>query len=188
MSLTSAGKFITNIAALQLVERGILMLDEPIIRYFPEIEKCLLVEEVDEEIRLRSPIRSVTLRQLLLSTSGMGTPDSYQERFGSKGRVPPPDFPDDAHPLARNQFTHLFFEPGEGFEYGWGIYCVQLLVERLGGKDRFFQYVDHHIFGALGMTASTYRPALWGFYVAGLQAAPAPGTLRFVFHAAVDSR
>ncbi|KAH0524194.1 hypothetical protein TsFJ059_009094 [Trichoderma semiorbis] len=90
----------------------------------------------------------------------MGTPDSYQERFGSEDRVPPPDFPDDAHPLARNQFTHLFFEPGEGFEYGWGIYCVQLLVERLGGKDRFFEYVDHHIFGALGMTTSTYRSAL----------------------------
>lgn len=37
---------------------------------------------------------------------------------------------------------------------------MQLLVERLGGKDRFFQYVDHHIFGTLGMAASTYRPAL----------------------------
>ncbi|KAL6808634.1 beta-lactamase family protein [Trichoderma sp. SZMC 28015] len=160
ISLTSAGKFFTNIAALQLVERGILMLDEPINRHLPEIDKCLLVEEVDEAIRLRPPIRSVTLRHLLLNTSGMGTSDSYQERFGSEDRVPSPDFPDDAHPLARNQFTHLFFEPDEGFEYGWGIYCVQLLVERLGGKDRFFEYVDHHIFGALGMTASTYRPAL----------------------------
>ncbi|KAL5086250.1 hypothetical protein Trisim1_009577 [Trichoderma cf. simile WF8] len=160
ISLTSAGKFFTNIAALQLVERGILMLDEPINRHLPEIDKCLLVEEVDEAIRLRPLIRSVTLRHLLLNTSGMGTPDSYQERFGSEDRVPSPDFPNDAHHLARNQFTHLFFEPGEGFEYGWGIYCVQLLVERLGGKDRFFEYVDHHIFGALGMTASTYRPAL----------------------------
>ncbi|UKZ82842.1 hypothetical protein TrVFT333_010641 [Trichoderma virens FT-333] len=160
ISLTSAGKFLTNIAALQLVERGILMLDEPISKHIPEIEKCLIVEEVDKEIRLRSPIRGVTLRTLLLSTSGMGTPDTYRGRFGSEDRVLPPDFPDDAHPLVKNQFTHLFFEPGEGFEYGWGIYCVQLLVERLGDKDRFFQYVDHHIFGALGMTASTYRPAL----------------------------
>ncbi|KAK4066321.1 uncharacterized protein Triagg1_8153 [Trichoderma aggressivum f. europaeum] len=126
------------------VERGILMLDEPISRHLPEIEKCLLVKEMDEEIQPRSPIRGVMLRHLLLGTSGMGTPDSYQERFGSEDRVPPPDFPHDAHPSARNQFTHLFFEPGEGFEYGWGIYC----------------YVDHHIFGALGMTASTYRPAL----------------------------
>lgn len=136
------------------------MLDEPIGKHLPEIEKCLLVEEVDEEIRLRPPIRGVTLRDLLLSTSGIGTPDTYRERFGSEDRVPPPDFPDDAHTLVKNQFTHLFFEPGEGFKYGWSIYCVQLLVERLSDQDRFFQCVDHHIFGALGMTSSTYRPAL----------------------------
>ncbi|KAH8193636.1 hypothetical protein TruAng_012200 [Truncatella angustata] len=173
ISLTSAGKFWTNIAALQLVERGILTLDEPIRKYVPEIDKCLLVEEVDiegqgggdvenkeKEIRPRPPTRGITLRDLLLNMSGMGTPDTYQERFGSKDRVPPLDFPNDAHPLVKNQFTHLFFEPGEGFEYGWSIYCVQLLVERLGDKDRFFQYVDEHIFGALGMTASTYRPVL----------------------------
>lgn len=83
------------------------MLDEPISRHLPEIEKCLLVEEVDEEIRLRSPIRGVTLRLLLLSTSGMGTRDSYRERFGSEDKVPPPDFPRDAHPLARNICTPL---------------------------------------------------------------------------------
>ncbi|KAH8892360.1 beta-lactamase/transpeptidase-like protein [Thozetella sp. PMI_491] len=160
LSLTSAGKFFTNIVALQLVERNILTLDEPVSKYIPEIKKCLLVEEVDQEIQLRPPTHEVTLRNLLLNTCGMGTPDTYQERFGNKDRVPPLDFPDDAHPLVKNQFTHLFFEPGEGFEYGWGIYCVQLLVERLGDKDRFFQYVDHHIFSMLGMTASTYRPAL----------------------------
>lgn len=160
MSLTSAGKFLTNIAALQLVERGILTLDEPISKYLPEIEKCLLVEQVDAEIRLRSPIRSITLRHLLLNMSGMGTTDTYQERFGSMDRIPPLDFPDDAHILLKSRATHLFFEPGEGFEYGWSLYCVQLLVERLGDKDRFFEYVDHHIFGALGMSASTYRPVL----------------------------
>ncbi|KAK0389019.1 hypothetical protein NLU13_2596 [Sarocladium strictum] len=160
LSLTSAGKFITNVAALQLVERHIVTLDEPISKYIPEIKKCLLIEEVNQEIRLRPPTREVTLRHLLLNTSGMGTPDTYEERFGNKDRVPPLEFPNDAHPLVKNQFTHLFFEPGEGFEYGWGIYCVQLLVERLGDKDRFFQYINQHVFDALGMTSSTYRPTL----------------------------
>jgi CubicO group peptidase (beta-lactamase class C family) len=177
MSLTSAGKFFTNIAALQLVERNILTLDEPIKKYLPEIEKCLLVEEVDVEghgdsdddgdgekkkerrIVLRHPARDITLRDLLLNMSGMGTYDTYIQRFGSEDRVPPLDFPDDAHNLVKMRSTHIFFEPGEGFEYGWGIYYVQLLVERFGGKDRFVQYADEHIFGALGMTASTYLPA-----------------------------
>lgn len=166
MSLTSAGKFFTNIAALQLVERGILTIDEPIKKYLPEIEKCLLVEEVEdgdgeneENIRLRCPSRDITLRDLLLNLSGMTTCDYYEERFGSEHRVPPLEFSDDTHFLAKNRSTHLFFEPGEGFYYGWGIYYVQLLVERFGGKDKFVQYADEHIFGALGLTASTYLPA-----------------------------
>lgn len=180
MSLTSAGKFFTNIAALQLVERGILTLDEPINRYLPEIDKCLLIEEVEvggggngdggggeekkeekkeREIVLRRPARDVTLRDLLLNTSGMGSCDTYRERFGSEDRVPPLEFSDDAHYLVKHRSTHLFFEPGEGFDYGWSIYYVQLLVERLGNKGRFVQYADEHIFGALGMTHSTYLPA-----------------------------
>lgn len=171
MSLTSAGKFITNIAALQLVERDLLTLDEPINKHIPEIETCLLLEESDVEedscgnktkekkIVLRHPVRPVTLRHLLLNTSGMGTCDTYEERFGSQDRVPPLEFPKNAHYLVKERSTHLFFEPGEGFDYGWSIYYVQLLVERLGGRDHFVQYADEHIFGALGMTASTYLPA-----------------------------
>jgi CubicO group peptidase (beta-lactamase class C family) len=176
MSLTAAGKFLTNIAALQLVERGLVMLDEPINKHLPEINKCLLLEELNEngkedsskndtkdkgakKITYRRPARDVTLRDLLLNTSGMGTCDTYEERFGDMNSVPPPQFPEDAHFLAKHRSTHLFFEPGQGFDYGWSIYYVQLLVERLGGKDRFVQYINEYIFDALGMTASTYLPA-----------------------------
>ncbi|EFX04762.1 beta-lactamase family protein [Grosmannia clavigera kw1407] len=176
MSLTSAGKFVTNIAALQLVERDVLTLDEPISRYLPEIDKCLLAEQSQDvkngdsdgenkeerkgkRIALRRPTRDVTLRDLLLNTSGMGTCDTYKERFGNDDRVPRLEFPEDAHYLVKNRSTHLFFEPGEGFDYGWSIYYVQLLVERLGGKDRFVEYANENIFGALGMAHSTYLPA-----------------------------
>lgn len=74
VAVTSAGKFFTNIAALQLVERGILTLDEPINKFIPEIDKCLLVEKVQasdgsdgvagssEKVTLRKPVRNITLR------------------------------------------------------------------------------------------------------------------------------
>ncbi|KAG9247746.1 beta-lactamase/transpeptidase-like protein [Calycina marina] len=185
MSLTSAGKFVTNIGALQLVERDILTPDEPVQKYLPEIEQCLLIEEVDmgeqgsrdsdgdggekkekeKIIVLRRPTRDVTLRDLLINKSGMGPCDTYIERFGSEDRVPPLEFPNDNHLLVKSRSTRLFFEPGESFDYGWGIYYVrgiyyvQLLVERLGGNERYVQYANEHIFGTLGMTASTYVPA-----------------------------
>src|SRR4051812_35210698 len=37
VALASAGKFITHIAALQLVERGILALDDPVQKHLPEL-------------------------------------------------------------------------------------------------------------------------------------------------------
>jgi CubicO group peptidase (beta-lactamase class C family) len=163
---------LTNIAALQLVERDVLTLDEPIKKYLPEIDKCLLIEEVEvrEEVNrnrerkeknivIRRPTHDVTLRDLLLNTSGMGSCDTYEEFFGSDYHIPALGFPEDAHYLVKNRSTHLFFNPGEGFYYGWSIYYVQLLVERLGGKDRFVHYANEYIFKLLGMTASTYLPA-----------------------------
>jgi hypothetical protein len=82
------------------------------------------VENKEKEIRLRPPTRGVILRDLLLNISGMGNPETYEERFGSEDKVLSLDFPDNAHPLVKNQFTHLFFEPGKGFEYGRSLYCV----------------------------------------------------------------
>ena len=166
IALTSAAKFVTNIAALRLVERGLLTLDEPINRHIPEIDRCWRVKKVagggqdgKAEIELRRPIRDVTLRHLLLYISGLCTNGAYEKYLGSDSAVPPIHFPGDAHYLLKMRSTHLFFEPGEGFDYGWSIYYVQLLVERLGGKRTYVEYANEHIFRTLGMTASTYGPA-----------------------------
>lgn len=60
----------------------------------------------------------------------------------------------------KQRSTHLLFEPGEGFEYGWSIYMVQLLVERLGGKDKYVQYANENMLKPLSMTSSTFIPDL----------------------------
>ncbi|KAK0387344.1 hypothetical protein NLU13_5657 [Sarocladium strictum] len=77
ISCTSAGKFITNIAALQLVKWSISMLDEPISLCLPEIEKCLFVEDGGKGIRLWPPSRAITLRHLLLTTNSMHRRTSF---------------------------------------------------------------------------------------------------------------
>jgi CubicO group peptidase (beta-lactamase class C family) len=41
--LASAGKFITYIAALQLVERGAIGLDDPVYNQIPELEALPLI-------------------------------------------------------------------------------------------------------------------------------------------------
>lgn len=83
----------------------------------------------------------------------------YKKVLGTNAEIPPLRISEDAHGLVKNTFTHLFFEPGEGYFYGSSIYCVQLLVERLGGKNRYVEYADEYIFGTLGLNSSTYLPA-----------------------------
>lgn len=161
----SAAKFVTNIAALQLVERGVLTLDEPIKKYIPEIEKCLRIQKTENrgdndaaKVVVKKPASDITLRQLLVNTSGFGISGDYQKFFKDSEEIPSLGFPENVHYLTQ-QFTHLFFEPGEGFYYGWSVYAVQLLVERHGGHNKYVEYAAENIFGLLGMTTSTYLPA-----------------------------
>jgi CubicO group peptidase (beta-lactamase class C family) len=156
--LSSAGKFITHIAALQLVERGSIGLDEPIYEHIPELESLPLITRgtVDKPFTLRPPTNKITLRHLLLHTSGLSSPDvslvdEYLASDASK-----PEFKDDAPFIVKNFSIPLIFEPGEGFAYGYSIHWTQLLVTRLTGS--FLQYIQEHIFNPLGMTSSTYMP------------------------------
>lgn len=161
LSLASAARFFTNVAALQLVERGLVGLDDAIKTHIPEIQQCLVIEKgAHGAIVARPPSRDITLRHILTNTSGIGMGD-YEEFFGKDAAdsIPPLDFPENTHYLARHCTSHLLFEPGQGFYYGWCIYMVQLLVERLGGEATYVAYADKHLFGALGMASSTYKPA-----------------------------
>lgn len=89
---------------------------------------------------------------------GMGELDAFFGE-GADSKVSALDFPDDAYYLIRQRTSHLLFDPGQGYYYGWCIYMVQLLVERLGGEPTYVEYANKHLFQRLGMTCSTYKPA-----------------------------
>lgn len=160
ISLASAAKFFTDVAALQLVERGLIGLDDPLKTHIPQLEKCWVVEKgQDGAVVVRPPARDITLRDVLINTSGIGTHESYEEILGKDAHVAPLAFPDGTHFLVKKMATHLFFEPGQGFYYGNSVYMVQLLVELLGGERTYVAYANKHLFGVLGMTSTTYLPA-----------------------------
>jgi len=72
--LASLTKIVTPIAILQLVERGLITLDEPVQRFLPECDLSNVLENFDEEGKpiLRPATVLVTLRNLLNHTSGYG--------------------------------------------------------------------------------------------------------------------
>lgn len=165
VSLGSAGKIITHIAALQLVERGILNLDESVLEFLPELSSCELITGIDKDdqriLLTQQTKQPITLRHLLLHTSGLSEHDVVDLRYGwdAADRAMAGAFDDNDHPIAQNFAIPLIFEPGEGFAYGYSIHWTQLLMTRACGVEvPFIKYIQENIFDPLGMASSSYVP------------------------------
>ncbi|KAJ6531915.1 hypothetical protein B0H19DRAFT_1273095 [Mycena capillaripes] len=163
VTLGSAGKFITHIAALQCVERKLLGLDDPVAQWLPELDSLQVIEasEVEPGFVLRPPVTKITLRHLLTHTSGLGGADEplVETWRASPAGVAHAAATADAHIIVK-LFAHpLLFEPGAGYCYGGSIYFTQLLVSRITGQP-MGEYVQANVFTALGMDKSTMLPQI----------------------------
>lgn len=151
-AIASMTKAITTTAALQLVERGKLTLDEPASRHLPELGKLNVLEGFDGagKPKLRPATKPVTLRNLLTHTSGFAydTWDADILRYTSQagGAIPPGT----VAPL-----VPLAFEPGTRWQYGYGLDWTGRLVETVSGQT-LEQYFQANILQPLGMKDTTF--------------------------------
>jgi CubicO group peptidase (beta-lactamase class C family) len=153
--IASMTKAITATAAMQLVERGKLALEQPAAGVVPELARVAVLEGFDAggQPRLRAPRRPITLRHLLTHTAGFSYElwapaiGRYQEATGTPGIT-----------SCTNAAltTPLLFDPGDRWEYGINIDWAGKMVESVSGQklDRYFQ---EHIFGPLGMKDTSFR-------------------------------
>lgn len=153
--LASAGKFITHIAALQLVQRGLVDLDGPVWPHLPELEALPVLQGNGTTTPAKA---AITLRSLLLHTSGLSDPEfPLLEKYPDAVKIVQ-DSVTGAHPIVQNFSMPLAFEPGSGFAYGASIHWTQLLVTRLAGERSFVQHIQENIFSPLSMAQTTYGP------------------------------
>ena len=154
----SMTKALVAAGAMQLVERGLVDLDEPIGRHVPELAAVKVIDGYDANGRakLRDPKRPVTLRQLLTHTSGFGSDNWNADvlKYMSDNDLPP-------FINARRQtlMQPLVADPGERWEYGLSIDWAGQAIERISGQSLEDFLVDN-LFGPLGMvdTAWVMRP------------------------------
>jgi len=139
----SITKTMTGIAIMQLRDRGLLTLDDPIVRYVPELAG------------VHNPFgdtSAITLRHLMSHSAGFGGAtwpwrDHDWQPFEPKG------WPQLAAMLP---YTEVKFRPGTRFSYSNpGIVYLGQVIERLSGED-FEVYVDKNILKPLGMHASYF--------------------------------
>jgi methyl acetate hydrolase len=141
--IASMVKLLTSVAALQLVERGKLKLDEPAGVIDPSLASLQILVGFDAKgvPQLRPAQKPVTLRNLLTHTSGLSYPlwDANVVRYLKFAHGNPllPRMP-------------LMFEPGTRWAYGGGLDRVGRMVEIAGGQS-LDQYFRDNITGPLGM-------------------------------------
>ena len=147
--IASMTKAVTSVAALQLVERGALQLDEPIGPVLPALASPSILDgwADDGTPRLRPARRPITLRRLLSHTAGFVYPVWNDEMKRYAAYVNRPDVDPSALPTPD---ALLMFEPGERWEYGTSTDWVGRAVEGASGQDLDADCRDH-IFAPLDM-------------------------------------
>jgi len=176
MWLASLTKAVTSVAALQLVERGLIGLDGPLGDCIPGLAAVQVLEGFDDDgaPRLRPARQLVTLRRLLTHTAGFAYHiwNAETRRYLDYAGIPTVG--------DRTLGTPAVFEPGERFEYGISIDWVGKIVEQLSGQS-LEDYFRQHIFDPLGMndTGFLLRPEQRS-RLAGLYERQPDGSLRVI--------
>ena len=145
----SCSKIATCVAVLQLIERGEVLISDPIHVYFPEYKNLQVAKKgVDGKLRIEKAKNPILIRHLLTMTSGL---DYNIRRSGiervrkeTEGRCPTLDIiralPEDP----------LVCEPGERYCYGLSHDVLGGLVELISGM-KLGDYMKKNIFDPLGM-------------------------------------
>jgi len=127
--LCSLSKQFTAMAIMQLHDKGLLNIDDPVIKYLPDYTKW----------------EKVTIRHLLNHTSGITSfpkPKSWQEPYTFEKMIE--TFKDEP----------LEFNPGDRFSYSNNGYDIMgYLIEKVTGKT-YEAYMRENIFQPLGMMDS----------------------------------
>ncbi|MCP1184244.1 serine hydrolase [Paenibacillus sp. 1781tsa1] len=154
-NLYSMTKIMTCVAGLQLVEKGEMLLSDPLSDYLPEYADMTVKKTMaNGEIRLEKATRAITVRDLFTMTAGfsydVGSPSIQEAVKSTHGTLPTREF---ARALAKEP---LLFEPGTHWNYSMCHDVLGALVEVVSGKS-FGAYLRDEITGPLGMNDTAFN-------------------------------
>ena len=139
----SVTKTFTGIAIMQLRDRGLLSLDDPLVKYIPELNA------VHDPFR---PVSAITIREAMSHTNGFRDP-TWPWHVGDWEPHEPTQW---SQLVAMMPYTSVDFPPGSRYRYSnLAVVFLGEIIERLSG-DNFEVYMLKNIFGPLGMTHSYY--------------------------------
>ncbi len=147
----SISKMTTCVCGMQLVEKGLLNLDDPVSKYLPKFAN-LTVKQPDNTV---APAKNVlTVRHLFLMTGGF----DYNLKTEPLRRAK--NIPGATTLSVLDALTELplHYEPGTRYIYSLCHDILAGVIEVVSGM-RFSEYVEKNIAVPLGMTDTGFRPS-----------------------------
>lgn len=134
----SITKTFTAIAIMQLRDRGLLSLDDSVVKYIPELNA---VHDI------YGPISAITIRELMSHSSGFRNP-SWPWRDADWQPFEPTEW---SQIVAMLPYTNIEFKPGSKYSYSnLGIIFLGVIIQRVSG-DPYEAYMYKNVFEPLGM-------------------------------------
>ena len=141
----SVTKTFTSLAILQLRDKGLLTLDDPVVRYVPSFAQ------------IHHPFgkpESITLRHLLTHSAGLRGRTWLWNAGKPWEPFEPPAY---AQLEAMFPYTEVEFKPGSGYSYSNLGYAILGQVIEAVSREPYVSYVDKHIFKPLKMHDSYFN-------------------------------
>lgn len=157
----SMTKPITGVAVMILVEEGKIAVSDPVSKYIPEFaEMEVLVENDDGSTRIVPADRPMTIKHLLMHTSGLTY--GFSEGAVAKLYVEEGLDSDRGRALTLEAFAKkaaslpLMAHPGTEWNYSISMDILGRVVEVVSGQ-RFGEFLQERIFKPLGMKDSGFH-------------------------------
>ncbi len=149
VNLYSCSKIATCVAALQLFEKGLFKLDDPLADYMPEFADMKVLEEDGSTRPAKEPIR---IWHLFTMTAGFSYAVNSPALAAYRKANPACPTREFIRALADDP---LHFDPGARWNYSLCHDVLAAFVEVLSGQ-LFADYAHDHIFAPLGMADTTF--------------------------------
>ena len=159
--IASMTKPITSVAFMQLVERGLVALTDPVTKYIPEFAQLGVFVGGGGNVPFmtRAPKTQMRVIDLLRHTAG------FTYSFQEQGNIDAAYRKTDVESWTKNTTQSVIdtlaqipleFDPGTQWNYSVATDILGILVERISGLS-LPEYFQTHIFTPLGMTDSFFQ-------------------------------
>ena len=156
-NIASMTKPMTTVGALMLYERGKILINDPLAKYFPKFANMRVAarDAAGEPTAETLPAnRQITIQDLMRHTSGLiygGRGNTLVHKMYPAGSNDAAREYDGAAFMDKLSSLPLLYQPATVWDYGFGLDVLGLTVEKMTGET-LGQYLQANLFAPLGMT------------------------------------